>query len=121
MELILSQEVGPIRAYGGGEAFFRRSPDDLPSRLVHGGIELRPATFGAGRLLAAFDVKAVDDEDWEVAWSARVGIEIARIPSPGHPPRVVSLVGELYDGLAPYGQFYREDIRYVGIGLNLAR
>ena len=123
LELILSQELGVLRLYGGGEAFFRREPGDLPAHLAHAGVELRPATLGlgAGRFLAAVDLKAVEEEDWELAWSARAGLEIARIPSPGHPPRVISLVAEFYDGLAPYGQFYREDIRYVGVGLHLSR
>ncbi len=121
LELILSQEVGMLRLYGGGETFFRREPRDLPLHLAHAGVELRPATLGAGRFLAAVDLKAVEQEDWELAWSARAGLEIARIPSPGHPPRVISLVAEFYDGLAPYGQFYREDIRYVGVGLHLSR
>ena len=119
IEVILSQELGPARAYAGGETFFRREPADLSSRLFHAGVEFRPATFGDGRLLAAVDVKAVDDVDWELAWSARAGVEIARIPSPGHPPRIVSLTATFYDGPAPYGQFYRQDIRYWGFGLNL--
>lgn len=121
IELILSQEVGSLRVYAGGERFFRREPEALPEHLAHGGIEIRPPGFGEGRLVAALDVKAVEEADWETAWSARAGLEIARIPSPGHPPRVISLMAEFYDGVAPYGQFYREDIRYWGFGLNLSR
>lgn len=121
VELILSQEMGPLRIYGGGETFFRREPDDLPSRLAHAGAELRPAIAGDGRLLVAVDLKAVNDVDWDMAWSARGGVEIARIPSPGHPPRIISITVDFYDGVAPYGQFYREDIRYWGIGLDLTQ
>lgn len=100
-ELILSQETGPLRVYGGGEKFFRREPEGLPPKLLHTGVELRPAVFGDGRILAAVDLKAVDGAEWELGWSARAGVEIARIPSPGHPPRVISLTGEFYDGPAP--------------------
>lgn len=121
VELLLSQELGPLRVYAGGEAFFRREPDDLPEHLAHGGIEIRPAGFGDGRLIVALDVKAVEEAHWETAWSARAGLEIARVPSPGHPPRVISLMAEFYDGIAPYGQFYREDIRYWGFGVNISR
>lgn len=120
-ELLLSQELGPLRIYGGGEAFFRREPDDLPRNLAHGGLELRPPPLGVGRFVAAVDVKAVDDETWETGWSARAGVEIARVPSPGHPPRIISVMGEFYDGPAPYGQFYREDVRYWGLGIHLSR
>jgi len=123
VELILSQEVGFLRVYAGGETFFRREPDDLADRLGHAGVELRPVLFGGGRLLAAVDVKAVRGEDgrWDPAWNARAGLEIARIPSPGHPPQVITLFVDYYDGVAPYGQFYREDIRYVGFGFELSR
>lgn len=120
LELIVSQEVGPLRIYGGGENFFRSEPADLATRLVHVGAEIRPPDFGAGRLTAAVDLKLVDNGDWNRAFDARVGLEIARIPHPGHPPRIIGLFGELYDGPAPYGQFYREDVRYVGLGFNLS-
>lgn len=120
LELILSQEAGPIRVYGGGETFFRRRPVALPDKLVHAGIELRPATFGAGRLLAALDLKVVDDGDWSHAWSARAGLEIARIRSAGHPARVLSILAHYYEGVAPYGQFYRENIRFYGFGLHFS-
>jgi hypothetical protein len=123
VELILSQEAGLLRVYAGGETFFRREPDDLADRLGHAGAELRPVVFPGGRLLAAVDVKAVrgDDGHWDPAWNARAGLEIARIPSPGHPPQVITFFVDYYDGVAPYGQFYREDIRYVGFGFELAR
>ena len=120
LELILSQEVGALRVYGGGETFFRREPGDLAIRLVHAGAELRPIVLSSIRLLAAADLKVVDDETWSRAWSVRAGLEIARIPHPGHPPRVISLIGEFHDGAAPYGQFYREDIRYLGAGFSLS-
>jgi hypothetical protein len=122
LELILSQEWGPLRIYGGGEDFFRVEPEDLPTRLAHAGAELRPLVFANSRPFAAIDVKAVDEsDDWVMGWSARVGLEIARVPSAGHPPRVVTFRFEYYDGAAPYGQFYREDIRYVGFGFSIDR
>jgi hypothetical protein len=119
LELIVSQEVGGLRVYAGGESFFRREPEELAERLFHAGAELRPAVFSDGRLVVAADFKAVDDGTWSRAWSARAGLEIARIPSPGHPAEVISLFVEYYDGVAPYGQFYREGIRYWGLGFHL--
>jgi hypothetical protein len=119
IDLILSQEIGVLRVYAGGESFFRRRPIQVVARLAHAGVELRPAIFGAGRLIAAVDIKAVDQEDWDVSVSARAGVEIARVPSAGHPARVVALLAEYYDGSAPYGQFYRDNIRFFGFGLHL--
>jgi hypothetical protein len=119
-EAILSQELGPLRIYGGGETFFRREPAELASRLVHAGGEIRPVVFGSSGILAAFDYKLVDDGSWSYAWNARAGLELARVPSSGHPPRVFRIVFDWYEGIAPYGQFYRDDIRYLGVGINLS-
>lgn len=121
LEMILSQEVGAVRIYAGGEGFFRREPADLASRLVHAGLEIRPVIFSDARVLAAFDYKLIDEDTWAYAWNARAGLELARIPAEGHPPRVISLVVDVYRGVAPYGQFYREDIEYVGVGIHLSR
>ena len=118
VELMLSQEVGALRVYAGGESFFRNRPLEIVTRLGHGGVELRPAQFAAGRAIAAVDVKVVEQNDWEWAWSARAGVEIVRVPSPDHPARVLSVLGEYYNGPAPYGQFYRDNIRYFGAGLH---
>lgn len=119
LEIILSQEIGVLRVYAGGENFFAREPEDLAERLAHTGVEIRPLSLGAGRLFAAVDLKAVEEDDWNLAWSARAGLEIARIPSAGHPPQVISFIVDYYDGLAPYGQFYRDNIQYVGLGFQL--
>jgi hypothetical protein len=120
IELILSQEAGALRVYGGGETFFRREPGDLALHLVHAGMELRPILSSDVRLFAALDLKAVEAVEWNRAWSVRGGVEIARIPEPDQAPRVLSLVIEFYDGVAPYGQFYRDDIRFLGAGFNLS-
>lgn len=121
IELILSREAGALRVYGGVESLFRREPSEAPSLLAHGGVEIRPTLFSEGRLLAAVDLRVVNDEDLNRAWSVRAGLEIARIPYPGHPPRVIAFVGEYYHGVAPYGQFYREHIRFWGFGFQLNR
>ena len=125
VDLVVSQEAGALRIYAGGESFFSRRPQiQLAPRLAHAGMELRPAIFGAGRLVVAVDAKAVergvDQDEAILSVSARAGVEIARIPSPGHPARVVSVLGEYYDGSAPYGQFYRDNIRFFGVGLHFS-
>lgn len=121
LELILSHEIGPLRVYGGGETFFSREPEDIAARLVHAGVEVRPVIGGSVGLMGAVDLKVVDDDEWNRALSVRGGVEIARIPHEGHPPRIFTLIAEFYDGAAPYGQFYRESIRYFGAGFSLTR
>lgn len=120
VDLLLSQELGSFRLYGGGELLFNREPDDLGSALVHGGAELRLGDLRGGRLVGAVDVKASEQRDWDPGWSARAGVEVAHWRDETHPPRVWSLLAEFYDGPSPYGQFFQEQVRYLGLGLHLS-
>jgi hypothetical protein len=120
LELILSQELGALRLYAGGETLFRREPDTLGEQLAHAGIELRSGRAGVARLAAGADLKAARQHDWSPALSARLGIELARGSAAGHPARLIMLLLELYDGPSPYGQFFRDDIRYLGFGAHVS-
>jgi hypothetical protein len=124
-EAILSLDRGPLRVYGGGEYLLRRSPRDLERSLMHGGIELRPAKrlarFGAiagVRFVAAADVKASEQQDWNPAVSVRAGFEFDRPRDVEPPGRRWALFFEAYDGPSPYGQFFRRDVRQFGGGIH---
>jgi hypothetical protein len=119
VELILSQAIGPLRAYVGGELLFNRHPDDLDARVVHAGIEARARVGRALGLVGTLDVKSTEQQDWKPAWSTRAGLETRFGRDPSHPARRLSLLVEFYDGPSPYGQFYREQLRYWGAGLHL--
>jgi uncharacterized protein DUF1207 len=126
IETILSVDLGPLRTYGGGEYLFGRTPENVVSKVAHGGVELREGggLTAAGRLsrvrlVAALDVKSSDELDWSVAWSGRAGFEVGRTPGAEHRSRRWSLLGEYYDGPSPYGQFFRDEVRYYGVGLHL--
>ncbi len=119
LEAVISGDVGPVRLYAGGERLLRREPQELEPMVAHAGVELRSRQVRAVGLVAALDVKSSEERKWTPAWSARAGVEIARAPLPGQPPRPVRLLGEFYNGPAPYGQFYRSGIRYFGVGLHV--
>ena len=120
VELLASLEIGPLRAYAGGERIFRREPETLPSRLFHAGAELRSGRAGTVQFVAGFDLKTTERHDWSPAMSGRVGLEMGR-PGPGdHPGRLITLMLELYEGPSPYGQFFQDDISYVGVGLHFS-
>ena len=125
-EGILSLDLGPLRTYAGGEYLFSRTPGNRVSRLAHGGVELRGGSglvpsghLARVRLVAGLDVKSADELDWDVAWSARAGFEVGRSPGAEHGSRRWSLLGEYYDGPSPYGQFFRDQVTYYGVGLHL--
>ena len=118
VEFLASQELGPLRVYAGGERIFRREPDTLPSKIFHGGAELRSGRAGAIQLVAGVDLKTTELHDWSPAVSGRVGLEMARRGSGEHPARLVTLMLEFYEGPSPYGQFFQDDISYIGVGLH---
>jgi hypothetical protein len=118
VEFLGSQELGPLRVYAGGERIFRREPETVPVKIFHGGAELRSGRAGPMQFVAGLDLKATELHDWSPATSGRVGFEIARRGAGDHPPRLVTLMLELYHGPSPYGQFFQDDISYVGVGLH---
>lgn len=127
VELLLSSDVGHWRAYGGGEYILRRDPDDLDRALLHTGLEYRnPGTvmrlgrMGFGRFVAAVDAKVIEERAWRVGWSFRAGLEFGP-PRPGTVPgRRWSVTVDGYDGPGPFGQFYADDLSFVGVGLHFA-
>jgi len=117
-ELLASQEMGPVRVYAGGERVFRREPDTLPLKLFHAGAEFRSGRARRVQVVGGVDLKATERHDWSPATSVRVGLEFGR-PGPGtHPGRLIMLMLEIYEGPSPYGQFFQDDISYVGAGLH---
>ena len=123
-EGLLSIDLLALRVYGGGEKFVRRDPANLPNYLLHGGVELRPPTavnFGSlatGRLVAAADVKVVNDTAQRTGVSLRAGFEFGRPNEYEVGSRRWSLLAEYYDGPSPYGQFHRRQVRLTGLGFH---
>ncbi len=125
LEWLLSADAGPLRLYGGGEMLFRREPDDLGRYVAHGGVELRPlprilplGALGGFRFVAAADVKSSEEQDWEPAISARAGLEYDRAGGGDATARRWGIFAEFYTGPSPYGQFFREKVRLVGLGVH---
>jgi hypothetical protein len=124
-ELLLSVDGGLVRIYGGGEVLFNREPDDLARHVAHVGGELRPVPpilslgdLGGFRFVAAVDLKATEDHDWDPSVSARAGFEYDRPGETALPARRWRILGEYYRGPSPYGQFFRESVQHFGVGLH---
>jgi len=120
LELILSQEVWWFRVYGGGEYLLRGEPDTLEHWLAHGGLEIRMGPTEGPHFLLATDVKSAEQQDWDLGISARGGLELAVWREHGHPPRVLGLLLEYYNGPYPYGQFFQNEANFFGLGLHFS-
>lgn len=126
-ELLVARDLGSFRAYGGGEYVLRHEPADLKPGLLHGGLEyrhprglLRVSGLGDGRIVLALDVKSTQERKWRVGWSARLGIEFREAAGAAGPARTLSVQVQTYSGPAPYGQFYQDNVRSIGIGIHVA-
>ena len=119
IEFLVSQELSVLRLYIGAEKIFRREPDDLPDSLFHTGVEVRSGRARKVQLLAGVDVKTTERHDWSPAVSGRVGLELGRPGPEGHPGRLIMLLFEMYQGPSPYGQFFQDDISYLGAGVHI--
>jgi hypothetical protein len=127
VDFILSVDASALRLYGGGEYLFHRLPQDLEHYVAHGGAEFRPSTelirfgrIGFLRFLAAVDLKASQEQDWDPSVSVRAGFEIDRPFSGELPARSWSILFESYRGPSPYGQFFRTKIQYIGVGAHFS-
>ena len=125
-ELLVARELAAWRVYGGGEYLFTHSPADLKPGVLHAGLEyhqrgslVRLGRLAAGRLVAALDGRSVQDRGWQIGWSFVTGLELADpLVLPGSRWRwSIQLKG--YSGPSPYGEFFRDRVSSLGLGLGL--
>lgn len=124
-EALVARDLGPWRIYGGGDYLIDPEPEGLASGILHAGTEYRHAgsAFGVGRLgrarwTGAADLKSLEEHDWSIAWTLRAGLELSPVGASPGPRRSWSLLIEAYEGPAPWGQFYQDDVSYLGLGFH---
>jgi hypothetical protein len=119
VDLRLSYEVAEwLRVYGGGGYIVRKEPSDLKPWSTQLGVELRsPRTFLGGTLrpLAALDIQNREQNDWNADLSMRAGVQFETLSILD---RRVQLLLEYFNGYSPNGQFYREKVEYIGLGIH---
>jgi hypothetical protein len=125
LELLTAVQRSGARLYAGGEWIFRPSPSSLPALVWHAGLDYRhPRTF---RVIAGTQAQLVAGIDVKRSWSSprtadvslRAGVEVG--PAVGREDgwrRRFALLGQYYEGNAPYGQFFSENVSFAGIGIH---
>ena len=91
-------------------------PADLRSR-IEGCSDLAQLTRWFD---AALDAKSSQERAWQTGWSVRAGIEFQPNSTGAEARRRLSVQLQAYDGPAPYGQFYLESVKSVGLGLHFS-
>jgi hypothetical protein len=114
----LSYELGDIwRVYGGGGYLFHREPSSLKPWALQYGVEFRspwPAPEARWRPIAAADIQNREENDWHADFSLRAGIQLDGVLA----TRNLQLLLEYFRGHSPNGQFYRQKVDYLGLGLH---
>jgi hypothetical protein len=114
----LSYELGDVwRAYGGAGYLFHRDPTSLKPWSVQYGLEFRspwPSPEARWRPIAAADVQNREMNDWHADFSLRAGIQLDGVLV----TRNLQLLLEYFRGHSPNGQFYRQKIDYLGLGVH---
>ena len=116
VDLVLAWERSGFRPYAGGLYMLRSSPADVKEWGVQAGVDYlgtRPVLLG-GRLVGGLNYRAFQTNDWHAGLSAKVGLEYGR---PRPEPRGITVLFELYNGNAPFGEFFQTDVSYYGLAL----
>jgi hypothetical protein len=120
IDLKLSYELTEwLRLYAGGAYIFRHEPRELEPWSAQSGVEVRsPWTLldGVLRPVAAIDLQQREENDWNTDLSLRAGIQFEKLP---FFDRKLQFMLEYFNGHSPNGQFYRDEIEYVGVGIHL--
>ena len=120
VDVRLSYEITDwLRVYGGAGYIVRGDPEDLKPWSTQMGAEIRsPWTFldGTLRPLAAVDLQYREQNDWHADLSVRAGVQFEKLPIFD---RRIQLLVEYFNGYSPNGQFYKEQIEYIGLGIHL--
>ncbi len=131
VNMLLSYDLSNhLRLYGGGEYIFHQSFDEDTSRedlepwsLQFGGDyvgdPLSWSWWGSDvRFVAGIDLRSMEEADWDLDVSLRLGLDFSGQGRPDD-DRSVRLLFEYFDGHSPNGQFYDQEIEYVGFGIHL--
>jgi hypothetical protein len=114
----LSYELGDVwRIYGGGGYLFDRNPSTLKPGSAQYGLEFRspwPGPDAKWHPIAAVDVKHQEENNWNADVSLRAGVQLDGVLV----ARNLQLLLEYFRGHSPNGQFYKEKIDYIGLGLH---
>ena len=118
VDALAAWEYGGGRVYGGGSYAFSSSTDLYKGGGVQVGLDfVGTRSFLLGmRLTGGVDVKWHEAVDWRAGVNVKIGAMVGRY-SPDR--RGLTFLLEAYDGFAPFGQFFVEDIKYYGVTAQL--
>jgi hypothetical protein len=114
-DLLLSFDATEaLRCYAGG-GYVVRSEPNLERWLTQAGVEFTGPGRAGLRPVGAIDLQSREEHDWQLDCSVRAGIALDGALAGN---RRLQIMLEYYHGRSPNGQFYVDDVEFVGIGLH---
>jgi len=114
VDLLLAWEYQGLRLYGGGGHVIASSTDLYEGNSGQAGFDYVASSsiLPYTRLTGGVDAKWLEAADWRAGTSVKLGVMLGRF-TPDR--RGFTILGEYYDGFAPFGQFFMENLRYYGV------
>lgn len=106
--------------FTAGPSYILHTDTDLKRYSVQGGIDYQarnPVFKPTMRLFASVLCHSWEETDWNPDFDAKAGINIR---SPYTEKRSIQIFGEYYNGNLPFGQFYKLQAEYYGVGINVS-
>jgi len=118
VDLLVSYNFQNTRLYGGGGYIVHKEPSSYKPLKIQTGAEYYSSnTFLNGRLrpVMGIDIKAQEHGKWYPGISCKLGIQLENSSLTSSK---VQLMLEFYSGKSMHGQFYKDKIKYIGVGLH---
>lgn len=118
IDFLVGYEMQGFRLYGGGIYLLSVEPSGIDRIGVQLGVDFITSRYSlfSGKLVGGIDFEAHENEDWSINTAFKCGLEYGKTGS-GH--RRMRFMLELYDGEAPFGQFYNVDVSSYGVSVYL--
>lgn len=117
IDVLLSYNFDILRIYGGGGYIIHRDPSYIKRGKIQVGVEYySQSTFMNGQLrpLIGVDMKAEALSSWTPGISCKAGVQLENSALISNK---VQLMLEYYSGKSMHGQFYKNKIKYIGVGV----
>lgn len=111
----VSYEAGDFRVYAGGGTMVHSVPADLKPWSAWQGVEWSSRDGRSFGPVAAVHLEEREETEWEPAVSVRAGVEFV---DPKRPRRRFQILVEYFRGHDPNGQFFRNRIESLGLGIH---
>jgi hypothetical protein len=117
LDILASHNFDGLRLYGGGGYILHKEPSYIKRLKIQGGAEYYATnTYFGGlfRPVMGIDIKSEEQGKWTPGISCKAGVQLENSSLISNK---VQLMLEYYSGKSMHGQFYRDRIQYVGIGI----